>query len=109
MAFRYIGMGQRVQEDPEGASAEINALMAANGSNMGVVADHYGVVRATLKRWLDLLEAAGYPVAGRGEAKRGWGSVRAPEQPKVRKPRRPRQVPAPEPAGKGRRRRAVAP
>jgi hypothetical protein len=94
MAFRRVGMGQMVDDDPQGASAELSAEMAKRKANMGEVAAFYGVHRETFARWCDKLAAAGFPVAGRGEATRG------------RKP--PIRAAEPARSGGGRVRRAAA-
>lgn len=69
--FRHTEMGAKVMADPAGAAEELTAIMRAHGSHMGDVADVVGCHRDTLADWFDKLEAAGYPVVGRGSAKKG--------------------------------------
>ena len=64
-------MGAMVGDNPAAAAAALTEKMRAKGSNMGEVAKEYGVHRETLAGWFDRLEAAGFPVVGRGSAKKG--------------------------------------
>ena len=81
MAFRHTGMGAKVVVDPKGANRELAALMKTHENNMGAVALALDVNRDTLADWFDKLEAAGHPVPGRGEARKG----RKPGPPKEKK------------------------
>lgn len=78
-------MGGMVANDPKAAADELTRRMKANANNMGEVAKEYGVHRETLADWFTRLEAAGYPVAGRGAAKTGRKPGQKDEVPRRRK------------------------
>ena len=98
MAFKYTNLGQLIATNPAEAHRLVTEALDATSQNQVEAAARLGVHRDTLGRWLDALESAGHPVAGRGSARRG------------RKPGAPAAEPPPEPEEPRRRggRRASA-
>lgn len=80
MAFRPLEFSALVQRAPRKASAALSNHYAAHGTAAAVAAE-LGVGVRTLKRWLQAVTAAGYPLRAGTRPRRGWppGKQRGPK------------------------------